>query len=96
MRVILRHQQQIKEVEMSSDLDVEVKLYQDGEGVSICMGTCPDVETVMRIRTTHCKKSEEWYGNFDFSLDIKYAEDFANAILKQIDFMNQINTSKDK
>ncbi|MCP4103832.1 MAG: hypothetical protein GY750_20805 [Lentisphaerae bacterium] len=79
---------------MSHDIDVELKLYQDNEGVSICIGVCPDIETVVRIRTTHCDKSKEWYGGFDFSLDMEHAEAFANAVLKQIEFMKNINQSK--
>lgn len=69
---------------MSYTLEKHLRIYNDKEGVFVQVRPNPDVpEDLIQIETID-KASQEWYGNFRFSLSKQEAKLLAQALIELV------------
>ena len=69
---------------MTITTEVVRNIYNDDNGAFVSVSPAPDEGCGVQLRTID-KRSQEWYGTFNFSLPSNLAREVAKAILKAAD-----------
>jgi hypothetical protein len=78
---------------MGYSLEPCFKLYDDSEGVLLEVGVNPDFPDIILLHTPN-KESKEFYGDVRLSLSKEQASYLADALLRQIELMNELEDEK--